>query len=206
MPVQDVRAKLGTFDIKVDDLLVNLQPTDSTYTFNYSLIQEGPRRNMKIIAHFSPADQPSWIPDSINGKKAGKKNKKAFQKRMELMSVKPAKIDSASLTGAVLSYYFIVTFSPDTSTIPPLYAYLKDCTAKAYINMATRNLEKITWENIRGTVNGDIKVSSVHLDVFPSRIDGKYKVVKEWCDMNSRNNDKLINYQETILYSAYRKL
>jgi hypothetical protein len=205
LPVKDPWAKLATYHISATDLLVNLQLPDSDYSFHYAVTTGSPEGSSVINAVFNPMLMPGWMLDT-SVKKDSHVQQKLLNKRVKLMATATPHITKSSFQGGILSYYFIVTFMVDSTDLPPLYNYLKDCKATAYINMTKKSLEKISWENFRGTRMGNVSVSSVHLDVFPELINGKYRVVKEWYEMRGRTKTELHDYQETVIYSGYKRL
>jgi hypothetical protein len=197
--------QLKKYDIVPSDFIVNLQPPDKEYAFNYKITQDTDSSVITMECSFDPTSVRPWKMHTYCNQPAGKSKKRILEKRVAKMAKSPVLIDEKSLSIKKLSYYLIVDFVADSTTLPPLYMYLKDCKGTAYINAATKRLEKITWENFRGSQHEKISISSLHQDVFVEIIDGKYRTVKEWREIRGRTNSKLRTYTETTEYSNYEK-
>jgi hypothetical protein len=201
----DVIHQLRRFDITPADFLVNLQPVTKNYAFHFTITEDEDGAVTTMECSYDPAAAPTWKLNKYCGKKPGISKNKILKNRVAAMAKDTVRIDGNSISIKKLSYYLIVTFSADSTTLPPLYAYIKDCKGTAYINAATKRLEKITYENFRGTQLGTISVSSLHQDVFVDIIDGSYRTVKEWREISGKENSQSKTYTETVDFSVYEK-
>jgi hypothetical protein len=202
---EDVKQQLMKYNIMPADFIVNLQPPAKDYAFNYTITQDTDSSVITMECSFDPTLVQPWKMHTYCNQPAGQSKKRILEKRVAKMAKEPVLIDEKSLSIKKLSYYLIVDFAADSTTLPPLYRYIKDCKGTAYINAATKRLEKITWENFRGTQYEKIRVSSLHQDVFVEIIDGKYRTVKEWREIRGRRKSQLKTYTETTELSNYEK-
>lgn len=197
--------KLSTLHVYEKDLLVNLLPPDSNYSFSVEILNEYPDTVYTVNFQFDPQENPSWK-FNANDTSARSANDSMWIQNRRLSSLQETHITDKSMEGSVSVYYYIVHFTVDSMGLPSAYNFLKYCKATAYIHMPNKDLEKIVWENTKGFRFVDIDVSSFHLDVYPEFINGKYRVLKEWMEITGERNGKKGEFHNTTFYKDYRKL
>ena len=151
-----------------------------------------------------------WALFSYNGKEPTKKQLRSFDKEFNKKeSIAERNIDKASLKIVQLNDpYLVIGFKYEPSSLPARYGYLADCRGKAYVNLKTKELEKVEFANEKPVKVWPLKVQELKMvvDYAYSEADKKYQVQKETLDMQVKALGNLVAVRDVFEYSNYKRI
>lgn len=207
----DVLSKLQSFNISLNDITKNVQPTSTEYAFDMEYSVPDPKYPITYTASYDPKQSPAWKMTSWNGNtKIEKYMSNSLKDRVAKYATSPVVVDEATLKATKEGEYYVVSFRIVPTTAPKQYLYLKDCDGKAYINATSGKLEKTVWENFKPTKNGVVRVTKVQEEILFQNRDDVYQVLKESQFMggsvDTKVGEKTGSANQVITYSNYRKV
>jgi hypothetical protein len=207
----EVLKKLNMFRLQTDDFVENLQAPDSACSFNYYYAFTSLDSAYLETAKFDPSkpEGEQWELLSIHNKPASKNAKSAFTKSHMYPSHQlKVMVNDSTLDNDVEGKYMIVLFHLKPETLPERYAFLKECSGKAYLNISNGKLEKVIYKSQKEIDFAGYKAERVSMEVsyvYDSSIK-RYRFLREQIDMVINLNGKEAETQEVREFTGQRKV
>ena len=208
----EVIARMENYGISPETLGSGLKDHDATHYFEIDVTTNNGTENIVEHGEFNP-ERPvgsRWKLLDVNGNAPTKKQIKKFGKLHNTTKQQiNGKVDDNSFKVVDdNAQELVISFKFDKNTLPNKFAFLADCTGKAYINKLSKRLEKAKFTNdkplkvkIFNVQNLDMTVTYKYLED-----DEMYVLQNEHLLMKVKLLGQLVDVEEINDYYSYKNV
>ncbi len=207
-----VMARLEELGIKANFLNTSLQDHDAVYYFNFKTITNNGTNNIVDAGYFDPRKPigDRWVLETVNGESPTKKEFKKFDKlhNTEQPEINGKVADDSWKIDSETDDMLAISFQYDRATLPKKYAFLADCTGRAFINKNTHQLERAEFTNDKPLKVKIFNVQDLKMTIEYQHIpeDDVFVIKNEDLDMKVKLLGQLVEVEEVNEYDNYKKV